>query len=166
MSAAPATAPATPARRVSLPRWIAGGTLTAALLTTLTIAVWPASEADKARSDGEAFGASVAQLESATTTAEVDDALIAMQDAVSDTRAHAGDAVAEQADDQAYALDRAVDGFVGSHTSDDSFEVDLYQAELDTALDDLSSQAEDFRTTGPEVQQAFWDGVQTGYSGE
>ena len=153
-------------RRSSLPRWLAGGTLGAALLTTLTLAVWPASEADKAYDDGERFGASVAQLESATTTSEVDAALTEMHAALDDTRAHAGDAVGEQIDDQAYALDRAADGFVGAHTSDDSFEVDLYQAELDTAIEDLESQSEDFRTTGPEVQQAFWDGYEAGHAGE
>ena len=81
-----------------------------------------------------------------------------------DTRDHASDAVADQVDDQAYALDLAVDGFVGSRTSDDSFSVDVYQAELDTALADLACNAEDFRTTGPEVQQAFWDGFESGHA--
>jgi hypothetical protein len=28
----------------------------------------------------------------------------------------------------------------------------------------LEGQAEEFRTTGPEVQQAFWDGYETGVS--
>jgi hypothetical protein len=51
------------------------------------------------------------------------------------------------------------------HTSDDSFSVDVYQAELNTAVDDLAGQADDFRTTGPEVQQAFWDGYQDGLNG-
>jgi hypothetical protein len=85
-----------------------------------------------------------------------------MDAAIADTRDHAGDAVANQVDDQADALSRAADGFVGVHTSDDAFSVDLYQAELNTAVDDLGDNAEDFRTTGPEVQQAFWDGYQDG----
>jgi len=55
-------------------------------------------------------------------------------------------------------------GFVGSHTTDDAFEYDLYQAELDIALDDLASNADDFQSTGPEVQQAFWDGYDQGHS--
>jgi LuxR family maltose regulon positive regulatory protein len=38
---------------------------------------------------------------------------------------------------------------------------DLYQSELDTAVADLNDNAADFRTEGPEVQQAFWDGFQT-----
>jgi hypothetical protein len=63
------------------------------------------------------------------------------------------------------ALARAAEGFVGSRTTDDAFEADLYQAELDVAVDDLGSQAEDFRTTGPEVQQAFWDGYEAGLDG-
>src|SRR5919202_1120197 len=78
------------------------------------------------------------------------------------TGAAVGAALPNQVDDQAYALERALDGFAGVHGADDGFEVDLYQAELNTALDDLASQAEDFRSQGPEVQQAFWDGYETG----
>jgi hypothetical protein len=155
-------APVPSDRRSSLVRWIGGGTIAATALTVLTIAVWPASEADKARSDGEQFGQAVAQLQDVQTTAEVDAALVEVQTAAGDTADHAGDAVAEQVDDQADALDRAANGFVGSLTADDEFEQDLYQVELDVAVDDLTSQAEEFRTTGPEVQQAFWDGVDTG----
>jgi hypothetical protein len=151
-------------RRSSLVRWIGGGTLAATALTMLTIAVWPASEADKARADGEQFGQAVAQLQDAQSTSEVDAALAEVQTAAINTANHAGDAVTEQVHDQGDALDRAADGFVGSLTADDEFEQDLYQAELDVAVDDLTSQAEDFRTTGPEVQQAFWDGFDTGLS--
>jgi hypothetical protein len=39
-----------------------GGTLVAAALTAVAIAVWPASETDKARADGERLGAAVNQL--------------------------------------------------------------------------------------------------------
>ena len=155
-------APVAPDRRTSLVRWIGGGALAATALTAMTIAVWPASEADKARADGEQFGQAVAQLQDAQSTSEVDAALAEVQTAASDTADHAGDAVTEQVNDQADALDRAADGFVGSLTADDEFEQDLYQAELDVAVDDLTGQAEDFRTTGPEVQQAFWDGFDTG----
>jgi hypothetical protein len=70
--------------------------------------------------------------------------------------------VAGQVSDAQDALSRAADGFVGTHTTTDSFEADLYQSELNTALDDLSSQADNLRTQGPEIQQAFWDGVQAG----
>jgi hypothetical protein len=45
---------------------------------------------------------------------------------------------------------RAADGNVGAVTSDHAFESDLYEAELDMALDDLTSQASDFRAQGPE----------------
>jgi uncharacterized iron-regulated membrane protein len=158
-------APVASDRRTSLARWIGGGTLAATALTVLTIAVWPASEVDKARADGEQFGQAVVQLQDAQSTAEVDAALAEVQVAASDTADHAGDAVTEQVDDQADALDRAADGFVGSLTADDEFEQDLYQAELDIAVDDLTGQAEEFRTTGPEVQQAFWDGYQDGLAG-
>ena len=168
MSAVPATpSDALPEResgdrRGGLLRRVAGGTVVAASLAAVTIALWPASETDKARSDGERFGESVAALYAADSASEVDAALVDMRGAVVDTREHAGDAVADQVDDQADALDRAVDGFVGERTTDSEFEQDLYEAELDVAVDDLTSQAEDFRTEGPEVQQAFWDGFDTG----
>jgi hypothetical protein len=133
------------------------------VLAAGTIALWPASETDKARDDGERVGAAVAQLQSATNGEQVDAALVELRDAAAATADRAGDAVAGQVNDQADALDRAVDGFVGERTTGDSFDADLYHAELDTAVSDLTSQAEDFRTTGPEVQQAFWDGYQDGF---
>ena len=148
----------------SLLRWVTGSLVVAAVLAALTVALWPASEADKARDDGEQLGEAVAQLYYADTEAEVDAALVEVDQAVTDTREHAGDEVAEQVDEQADALTRAADGFVGANTTDDAFEADLYQAELDVALDDLSSQASDFRAQGPEVHQAFWEGVETGLS--
>jgi hypothetical protein len=133
--------------------------MVAAVLAALAVVLWPASEADKAREDGEQVGDAVVQLYNADTSAEVDAALVELDQAVTDTREHAGDEVAEQLDEQADALNRAADGFVGANTTDDAFEADLYQAELDVALDDLSSQASDFRAQGPEVNQAFWEGV-------
>ena len=146
----------------SLLRKLAAGTSVAAVVAAAAIALWPASETDKARDDGERFGAAVAQLSSAGTGEEVDSALVELRDAASDTREHAGDAVGDQVSAQADALERAVDGFVGERTTDDSFEADLYHAELDTAVDDLTSQADDFRQTGPEVRQAFYEGYQDG----
>ena len=143
-------------------RWITIGGLTlAALLTALAVALWPASNTEQARSDGEALGAAVTALDEADTAAEVDAALLDVRDAAADTRAHAGDAVADQVDDQADALSRAVDGFTGIHQSGDEFEADLYQYELDMALEDLDENAAGFRAEGPEVQQAFWEGYQT-----
>ena len=111
-----------------------GGTLLAAALAALAIAVWPASETARAEMDA----------------------------AVADTRSHAGDELAEQVDDQTDALARAADGFAGSVTTDDAWGYDLYQAELDVALDDLTENASDFRGQGPEVHQAFWQGVEDG----
>jgi hypothetical protein len=146
----------------SLLRWVSGGLVTAAVVAAVTLALWPASEADKARDDGEQFGQAVNHLYYADSEAEVDAALAEVDQAVSDTREHAGDEVASQAADQEDALNRAVDGFVGANTTDDAFEADLYQAELDVALDDLTSQASDFRAQGPEVHQAFWEGVDEG----
>jgi len=144
--------------------WIAGGAAAAAVLAVLAIALWPDSQTDKARADGKQLGEAVAALSTATTSAEVDAALSDIDVAVTETRDHAGDRVADQASDQADALDRAVDGFVGSRTSDDAFEADLYQAQLDGAVDDLYDNASGFRGEGPEVQQAFWDGYQDGVS--
>lgn len=148
----------------SLVAWISGGIVLAAVVAALAVALWPASEADKARDDGEQLGEAVTALYYADTSAEVDAALADVNTAVSDTREHAGDAVATQVADQQDALARAVDGFVGANTSGDEFEAELYQAELDVAVDDLTRQADDFRTTGPEVEQAFWEGFDTGYT--
>jgi len=158
----PAPASAGAGSSTSLLAKLAGGTSLAAILAAVTIAVWPASEAEKAYDDGERFGTAVAQLQSADTSAEVDDALVELRLAAEDTADHAGSAVADQVDAQADALSRAADGFVGSHTADDSFEADLYQAELDYAVEDLTDNADEFRTTGPEVQQSFWDGYENG----
>jgi hypothetical protein len=166
MSTHTATAPAAPAadtpRRSSPLRWIGAGSGLAALLGVAAIALWPASEADKARADGERVGEAVTQLYYADSSAEVDAALSELDAAVADTRAHAGDELTDQLDDQADALARAADGFAGSRTTDDAFEADLYQAELDIALDDLTNQASDFRAQGPEVHQAFAEGLDTG----
>jgi hypothetical protein len=150
-----------PTRRGDLLRWIGGGALVVAAIVAIAIAVWPASEADKAREDGKQVGEAVSALYGATSAEEVDAALTDLDTAIANTREHAGDRVGSQVDDQADALSRAADGFVGVHTTD-GFDQDLYQAELDGAVDDLSSQADDFRTDGPEVQQAFWDGVEEG----
>jgi hypothetical protein len=142
--------------------WLAAGVLVAATLVAATIALWPASEADKARADGEELGEAITALYYAETSAEIDAALADVHDAVLDTRDHAGDAVYSQVAEQEDALARAADGFVGSRTADNEFEADVYQAELDVALDDLSTQAADFRDQGPEVRQAFWDGYEDG----
>jgi hypothetical protein len=151
--------------RTSLLRWIFGGLTVAAILAAVTIAVWPESATDKARADGEQVGQAVADLRDAQSVSEADAALADLRSAVRDTRIHAGDAVAGQADDQADALSRAVDGFVGVNTTDSEWDADLYQSELDVAVDDLTTQADDFRAEGPEVQQAFWDGVDNGLNG-
>ena len=154
-------APPVPQPRTSrLVSWIAGGTAVSALLATLAIAAWPASAADQARADGERYGQAVSDLYAAQSPAEVDAALSDMHGAAADARDHAGDEVADQVAAQEDALARAADGFVGTNTSDAS--ADLYQAELDVAVDDLSSQAADFRDQGPDVRQAFWDGVDDG----
>jgi hypothetical protein len=141
---------------------IIGGTLLALLVAgVVAIAVWPASETDKARDNGEQVGQAVNDLYNADNSADVDAALNELDAAVSDTRADISNEFADQVDDQTDALNRAADGFAGSRTTDDAWEADLYQAELDTALDDLAGNASDFRAQGPEVHQAFWDGFQS-----
>ena len=160
----PAAEAAGEGRRRSLIYRVAGGASLAAILAATAIAVWPASETEKAYDDGQAFGAAVAQLQAADTTDEVDAALTEMEAAVIDTRDHAGDAVADQVEKQEDALARAADGAVGMFEADDEFEQDLYELELEDALADLGDNAEEFRTTGPEVQQSFWDGYEDGHS--
>jgi hypothetical protein len=137
---------------------IAGGTSLAAVLAAAAIAVWPASEADKARADGEQLGEAVNALYAADSPTEVDAALADVHSAASDARVHAGDAVYDQVAAQEDALSRAAEGYVGYYTTDDAWEAELYEAELDVALEDLEDNADEFRTNGPEVQQAFWDG--------
>ena len=159
------TTPAPIARRSSLLRWLTGGTLGATALTVVALAVWPASEADKAYADGERYGEAVGSLYAADTSAEVDAALTEMEAAAAEAVTHGGEAVADQVSAQEDALSRAANGFVGALTTDDAFEAELYEAELDLALTDLTNQAEDFRTTGPEVQQSFWDGYEAGLEG-
>ena len=146
---------------MSVTRFLAA-VLALAVVAAGTWALWPASEADKARDDGETVGQAVNHLYYADSTEEVNDALDELNDAVSDSLDHGSDALDEQVSEQADALERAADGFVGSLTSDNEFDQELYEAELDYALDDLSSQAEDFRTNAPEVEQAFWEGVDSG----
>jgi hypothetical protein len=141
---------------------IAGGAVAAIIICALTIALWPASEADKARADGEQLGEAVAQLQAAESTAEADAALEEVHAAAAEAADHAGDEVAEQVSDQADALDRAVNGFAGYYTTDSDWDQALYEYELEVAVDDLATQAEDFRTQGPEVRQAFWEGYEEG----
>jgi hypothetical protein len=155
-------APAATTRSTAVLRWVAGGTGLATVLAVGAIALWPASETDKARDDGEAVGAAVNHVYYADSAAEADAALAELDAAVADTRAHGSDAVADQVDDQTDALSRAADGFAGSVTTDDEWDYELYQAELDVALDDLTDNASDFRGQGPEVRQAFWAGFETG----
>jgi type VI protein secretion system component VasK len=146
---------------MSVTRFVAA-LLALAVVAAGTWALWPASEADKARNDGEAVGQAVNHLYYAESTEEVNDALDELDSAVSDTLDHRSDALGEQVTDQTDALERAADGFVGSVTSDNEFDQELYEAELDYALDDLSSQAGEFQTNAPEVEQAFWEGVESG----
>ena len=146
---------------MSVTRFLAA-LLAVCVVAAATVALWPASEADKARDDGEQVGQAVSHLYYADSTEEVNDALDELNTAVSDSLDHGSDALGEQVTDQADALDRAANGFVGALTTDSEFDQELYEAELDYALDDLSSQADHFRTNAPEVEQAFWEGVDSG----
>jgi hypothetical protein len=162
----PVPVPAAGERRATtVARWVAGGALVAAALAVLAIVLWPASEADKARADGEDFGAAVASLYDARSVDEVAGARADMQTAIDETRDDAGDAVAAQAERQRDALARAADGFTGALTAADEWSADLYEAELDTAVGDLGTQAGDFRDQGSDVEQAFWDGYRDGLTG-
>ena len=142
--------------------WVLGGVALVAVLVAVAVAVWPASAADEARDDGERVGEAVSSLYYAESSDEVDAALTELRDATAIALDHAGEGLDSQIDAQADAISRAVDGFVGVNTADDSFEQDLYQLELDDAVADLESQASEFRSEGPEVEQAFWEGVDEG----
>jgi hypothetical protein len=153
----------TPARsRSSVVRWIAGAIGLATLITVVTIAVWPASAADKARADGKHLGQAVGDLYHAQSQADVEAAFDDMRSALDDTRTHASDELSNQVDKQADALNRAADGFVGAHSSDNEWDQDLYQSELDYAVDDLVNNADDFSNQHSEVANAYADGFQDG----
>ena len=139
-----------------------GGTTLVAALAATAIAVWPASAADKAYDDGVKVGEALTAVYEADTQAEAEAAIADLDAAVADTRTHAGDAVADQAYDQAEAFDRAAEGAIGAATAEDAWEQDVYQAELEVAMDDLVEGASDFRADGPQVHQGFWEGVQDG----
>jgi hypothetical protein len=159
-------APTTHTCRSRLLGWIAGGVLAAAVVAVTAVATWPTSETDKARADGKAYGTAVVALADARSGDEVRAALADVHNALADTREHAGDALAAQVADQTDALDRVLDGFVGASTTDDGFTEDVYRAQLDVATNDLATQADDFRTTGSDVRQAFWDGYADATEGE
>ena len=111
---APASAGAGSKSSSSLLAKLAAGTGVAAILAAGTIALWPASETEKAHDDGKAFGAAVAQLQAADTYEEVDDALVELNVAAQDTADHAGSAVSDQVNDQADALDREFRAFAAT----------------------------------------------------
>jgi len=168
MSAHTATpVPSLEVSRRRLLRWAGGGiAIVAAAVGFAAIAFWPASTVEEARNDGERFGEATSALYNARTTDEVDAALSDLDSAAVSVRDHVSGDVANQVADQQDALVRAADGYVGANTAGDVWAVDAYQAELDDAVDDLTGQAEEFRTTGPEAAQAFYEGVQTGLGSE
>ncbi|HEX8741493.1 MAG TPA: hypothetical protein VF712_00015 [Thermoleophilaceae bacterium] len=157
--------PDQPHRSSTLGQLIAA-VLLAGTLAIAAIALWPESEADKARDDGERLGEAVGQLYYADSSSEVDAALAEVHDAAAESADHAGDAVAEQVAAQEDALERAADGFAGAATTSDDFERDAYEAELDYAIDDLESNAAEFQENAPEVRDAFWQGVEDGLPDE
>ena len=101
---------------MSVSRFVAS-LLALAVVATAAWALWPASEADKARDDGEQVGQAVSHLYYADSTEEVNDALDELNTAVSDTLDHGSSALDEQVSDQADALDRAANGFSGLNVS-------------------------------------------------
>jgi hypothetical protein len=137
--------------------------LAAIVAVTIAVGVGGAeSTADKARADGKHLGQAVGALYEAQSPADVDAAFADIHSALDDTRDHASDELSNQVDQQADALNRAADGFVGAHTSDNSWDQDLYQSELDYAVDDLANNADDFQNQHSEVRGAYWDGFQSG----
>jgi hypothetical protein len=148
--------------RASVLRWIAGGALACAVIAALTIALWPTSATDTAYDDGQGLGQAVSDLRTATTYDEVDSAMTDVRGALDTARNHASDELSAQITDQGDALSRALDGFTGAVATSDDWDQSLYEYELDTALDDLSAQADHFRSQAPEVNQAFYDGLQAG----
>jgi hypothetical protein len=161
----PAEAGFTNGEGTSMLKWVVGALGLCAVIAVGLVLLWPASNADKARDDGEAVGAAVHDLSVASSQADIDAALADLDSAITDTRAHAGDAVADQMDAQADALASAADGAYGAATTDDAWDQEVYEAEFQWATDDHVAGASDFRAEGPEVHQAFWQGVQDSIEG-
>jgi len=170
-STAPAPTPTPPGpaprsrSRMSLTRWIAAGVALCAVVAGLAIAFWPASAADTAYDDGQRLGNAVTELQTAETYDDVDNALTDVREAADDARDHASEELGDQITRQGDALSHALNGFAGAVSTDSERDQELYESELDVALDDLATQAEDFRTDAPEVTQAFYDGLQNGLKG-
>jgi hypothetical protein len=144
-------------------RRLLGGLAVAVAVTAAVIALWPASAQDTAYDDGQRLGQAVADLRNADTTYEVDDALTDVRHAADDARDHASDELDSQITAQGDALSHALNGFAGAVTTDDgSWDQELYESELDSALDDLATQTDEFRTNAPEVTQSFYAGLQEG----
>jgi hypothetical protein len=141
---------------------VVGGVLACAAIAALVVALWPASATDTAYDDGQRLGQAVSELRTAQTYDDVDNALSDVGGALDDARGHASDELSAQITDQGDALSRALNGFAGSATATDDWDQALYESELDTALDDLTSQADGFRSQGSDVSQAFYDGLQAG----
>jgi hypothetical protein len=143
-------------------RWLLAGAATCAVVAALTLALWPASAADTAYDDGQRLGQAVSDLRNADTYDEVDNGLTDVRNAAADARDHAGDELDSQITAQGDALSRALNGFTGAATSGDDWDQELYESELDVAVDDLAAQADDFRTNAPEVTRSFYEGLQAG----
>jgi chemotaxis regulatin CheY-phosphate phosphatase CheZ len=148
--------------RPSRLRWAAVAALLCALVAAVAVAAWPASAADTAYDDGKRVGVALADLRDAETYDDVDESLTEVRAAAADARDHAGDELSEQMTEQGDALSRALNGFDGAVSADSEWDQELYELELDVALTDLSDQAEEFRAEAPEVEQAFYDGLQEG----
>jgi hypothetical protein len=154
---------APPRSRSSVLRWIAGALGLAAIVTAVAIAVWPSdSAADKARDDGKDLGQAVGKLYYAQNTADVNAATADINSALSDTRDHASDELNKHVDKQADALNRAADGYAGSHTSDNEWDRYVYRSELNYAVDDLKNNADHFQNQRSDVDQAYYEGFRDG----
>ena len=157
----------TPTRsRASVFRWIAGAIGLATLITVVAIAVWPASAADKAREDGKHLGQAVGELYNAHSQADVNAASADIHSALGDSRSHASDELNKHVNKQVDALNRAANGYVGAHTTDSSWDRDVYQSELNYATDDLSYNAKHFRNQRSDVDKAYYDGFRKGLPSE
>jgi hypothetical protein len=148
--------------RQSVMKWLGLGTLVAIALAAIAIVAWPASAADTAYDDGVRVGNAVNDLRNAETYEDVDQGLTDLRHAVRDAQDHAGDELDEQITKQQDAFFDAMNGAVGANTTDSGWDQDIYESQFDDATDALVSNADDFRTNGPDVVQSFWNGVEDG----
>jgi hypothetical protein len=130
-------------------------TAIAAALIALTFAACGESPEDEAREDGEQIGGAVRALFDAESIDQARTALEDLASAADEVDDETRDAVSEQVDTQSASLSAAVDAIQGG-------DLDA----LKSAVQEVRSQADSFRSGEDSVANEFWHGFEEGYDGD